>query len=65
MGDDSYMAQQGFALGADVAPITGGRGRVLEARWINDSEWIYGVVTTNGRVDYYQEGSLRDASGML
>lgn len=61
---DVVMTEAKFALGADVAPIQGGRGHVLESRYLNDSEWIYGVVTTNGEITYYQERALRSADGM-
>jgi hypothetical protein len=54
------MTDAKFSIGDDVF-TTGSRGEVLEVRWINEREYIYGVVDVNGAIAYYQERALRAA----
>ena len=52
------MTEPRFTLGEDVTPYTGPRGNIIEHRWINDTEWIYGI-ETNGAILYHRETSIR------
>jgi hypothetical protein len=60
------MTDAKFEIDADVVPIASGyRGHVLERRQVDDGQWLYGVVDTNGGVAYYVERGLKSAEGML